>query len=83
MEISHFACGHTWVSQAVRGGWFRSHDGTFVPILALKSPHTMVVSWGYWSSNMLSTWVVAWASVIFRQAKEEVGGMYTFAIFTR
>jgi hypothetical protein len=82
-ESIHFARGHTKVSCEDRGGWSMSRDGVCVPILALKSPQTMVVSWGCTWSSTSSSWAVACYSVMLRRAREDVGGRYTFIIFTR
>ena len=53
------------------------------PILALKSPHTSVISYGWILSNTVSTWVVAWVSSMFRLVSDVVGGMYIFTILIR
>ena len=81
--ISHFALGHTWASHVVRAGCVVSIVGVSVPMRALKSPHRIVSSCGWMPSNACSSWAVAWASVMSRFAKEDVGGKYTFAMFTR
>jgi hypothetical protein len=52
-----------------------------VPILALKSPHTNVVSWGYRVSRIVSNWFVAWVSCMFRFESDVAGGMYTLTMF--
>ena len=81
--INHFARGHICISQVVRGGWIILRDGVNVPILVLKSPHTKVSSCGWRCSNTFSSWEVAWPSVMLRLVKEELGGRYTLAMFTR
>jgi hypothetical protein len=53
------------------------------PILALKSPHTSVISYGWILSSTVSTWVVAWVSSMFRLVSDVVGGMYIFTILIR
>jgi hypothetical protein len=60
-----------------------SSYGICSPILALKSPHIMVVSWGCVLSSISSSCAVAWASVMFLLFRDAVGGMYTFMTLTR
>ena len=72
-----------WSSQVVRVGCIVSREGVSVPIRAFRSPHRSVSNCGWISSNASSSWAVAWASVMPRFASDEVGGRYTFAMFTR
>ena len=53
-----------------------------MPILALKSPHMNVVSWGYRVSRIVSRWSVAQVSGMFRFASDVAGGMYTLTMLT-
>jgi hypothetical protein len=50
--------------------------GVYDPVLALKSPQIMVVSWGWVWSIMSSMSAVAWASVMARHFKDGAGGRY-------
>ena len=68
------------MSVANRGGCCRSNVGVRFPILALKSPQMIVVSWGWCWSIMSSTRVVAVSSNIFLFFREVLGGRYTFAM---
>jgi hypothetical protein len=72
-----------WVSVAKRGGWSWSKFGVREWVLALKSPHTMVTCYGCSSSMTDSSYSTAWASVMPRRRREDVGGRYTFVMFTR
>jgi hypothetical protein len=65
-------------SIACRFGCSSSRSGIEEPILALKSPHTSVINYGWILSNTVSTWVVAWVSSMFRLVRDVVGGMYMF-----
>jgi hypothetical protein len=80
---NHFALGHMCGSVTVRGGCISSNMGVYVPALALKSPHTMVVSWGWALSIMSSIRVVAWASVMFLLFRDWDGGRYMLMILAR
>jgi hypothetical protein len=64
-------------------GWSIARLGVPVPILALKSPHMSVTSWGCIVSIIFSSWVVAWASSIWRLVSEVAGGIYTFTMLIR
>jgi hypothetical protein len=72
-----------WVSVAKRGGWSLSNIGVRLFILVLKSPHMIVVCYGYSCSMTCSSWATAWASVMSRRRRDDVGGRYTFVIFIR
>ena len=63
------------VSDTVRAGWTLSKSGIRVPTLALKSPHTNVVSYGCILSMTSDRRVVACASVMSRRVRDDVGGM--------
>jgi hypothetical protein len=71
------------LSIACRLGCSSSRSGIEEPILALKSPHTSVISYGCILSSTVSTWVVAWVSSMFRLVSDVVGGMYIFTILIR
>ena len=53
-----------------------------IPILALKSPHGNVISWGCSFSNTLSSREVASVSVMAQRAKDEVRGRYMLTMLT-
>jgi hypothetical protein len=52
-----------------------SSCGVSEPVLALKSPQTMVVSWGWVRSIMSSINFVAWSSVMALLFRDDAGGM--------
>jgi hypothetical protein len=70
-------------SLTVLCGCWLSSFGVCVPVLALKSPQMMVVSWGWELSIMSSMFAVASASVMFLRFRDCCGGRYTFIMFTR
>jgi hypothetical protein len=57
-----------------------SSCGVSDPVLALKSPHMMVVSCGCVWSIMSSICAVAWSSVMSLLFRDDVGGKYTFTM---
>jgi hypothetical protein len=69
------------VSVACLGGCSSSKSGVFGPILALKSPHTSVTSYGWMLSSIYSTYDVASISNICRLDNDVVGGIYTLITF--
>jgi hypothetical protein len=73
----------TYVSMACLCGCSVSRLGLPVPILALKSPHMNVTSWGWRMSNTFSSLVVAWDSSMRRLVSEVVGGIYTLTMLIR
>lgn len=81
--INQGARVHMCVSAAYRLGCTWSINGTRVPMRALKSPQTNVVSWGCMASMTSARRVVAWVSDMSRRAREEVGGKYTFTTLRR
>jgi hypothetical protein len=88
LKISHickncFARGHIYVSVTLRGGCSLSSSGVRFPNLVLKSPHTTDVCCGCIYSRTSCTCAVAWASVMSRRVRDEVGGKYTFVTFMR
>jgi hypothetical protein len=80
---SHGAREHLCESMECRGGWSASRLGVPDPILALKSPQTTVVSWGWMVSRTVSTYVVACACSILRLVSDVAGGMYTLITLIR
>jgi hypothetical protein len=56
------------------GGCGTSSGGVWSPILALKSPHIIVVSYGCVLSMISSICAVALASVMFLLFRDDVGG---------
>jgi len=70
-----------YVSLTCLGGCGVSSWGVSAPILALKSPHIMVVSCGCVWSIVSSIWDVASASVIPRRFRDAAGGRYMLTTF--
>ena len=68
------------MSIACLSGWSASIFGMVEPILALKSPHIRVVSYGYILSSTSSSWLYACISGIFRLVSDVAGGIYTFTM---
>jgi hypothetical protein len=81
--INHVARGQMCVSVTVRVGCSMSNNGVRSPILALKSPHITVCSWGCICSITPSTCAMACVSVMSLRASDDVGGKYTFAMEMR
>lgn len=75
---SHGALGQICVSTVSLGGCSVSRVGAFLPIRVLKSPHIIVVNWGWAVSIIYSNYVVASCSGMFRFFSDVDGGMYTF-----
>jgi hypothetical protein len=69
-KSSHLALGHICGSLTVRGGCAVSSLGVCEPVLALKFPQIMVVSWGCVWSMMSSMSAVAWVSVMARRLRD-------------
>ena len=70
-------------STTVRVGCIWSKNGIRQPTLALKSPQTSVVSWGWSYSITSARRDVAWASAMPLRARDDAGGKYTFTTFMR
>ena len=62
-------------------GWWVLSCGVCCPVLALKSPQTMVVSCGCVWSKVASSCAVAWSSVMARRFRDDAGGKYTLIKF--
>ena len=71
------------MSYDVRAGCSVSSYGVKLPVRLLKSPHIIVVSYGYGKSIISSTSYVACYSVIFRNFNDDYGGIYIFIILIR